>query len=49
MDRIYVTAALVPALARYEQAATGGSDHQALLLTLSTRTAAGVTPPPPLP
>ena len=48
-DRIYVSTALVPALTRYEQAATGGSDHQALLLTLAAATAAGVTPPPPLP
>jgi hypothetical protein len=49
VDRIYLTDALVPALERYEQADTGGSDHQALLLTLNTKTAAGITPPPPLP
>jgi endonuclease/exonuclease/phosphatase family metal-dependent hydrolase len=49
VDRIYLTSSLVPALERYEQAATGGSDHQALLLTLSTEAAAGITPPPPLP
>ena len=49
IDRIYLTGSLVPALERYEQAATGGSDHQALLLTLSTDAAADVTPPPPLP
>lgn len=49
VDRIYLTGSLVPALERYEQAATGGSDHQALLLTLSTDAAADVTPPPPLP
>ncbi len=49
VDRIYVTASLVPALGRYEQAATGGSDHQALLLGLSTTAAACVTPPPRLP
>lgn len=40
VDRVYVTRTLVPALASYEQAATGGSDHQALLLTLSTQAAA---------
>lgn len=39
VDRIYLTSSLVPALQRYEQAATGGSDHQALLLTLSTNAA----------
>lgn len=49
IDRIYLTGCLVPALDRYQQAATGGSDHQALLLTLRTQVAAGVTPPPPLP
>jgi len=49
VDRIHLTGSLVPALERYEQAATGGSDHQALLLTLSTQAAAGITPPPPLP
>ncbi len=49
VDRIYLTSPLVPALEHYEQAATGGSDHQALLLTLRTEAAAGVTPPPPLP
>jgi endonuclease/exonuclease/phosphatase family metal-dependent hydrolase len=49
VDRIYLTGSLVPALERYEQAATGGSDHQALLLTLRTGAAAGITPPPPLP
>ncbi len=49
VDRIYLTSSLAPALKRYEQAATGGSDHQALLLTLSTEAAADITPPPPLP
>jgi hypothetical protein len=49
VDRIYVTSALVPALERYEQAVTGGSDHQALLLSVNTATAAATTPPPPLP
>jgi endonuclease/exonuclease/phosphatase family metal-dependent hydrolase len=49
IDRIYLSGSLVPALERYEQAATGGSDHQALLLTLSTAAAASITPPPPLP
>ena len=49
VDRIYLTRALVPALAHYQQAVTGGSDHQALLLSLNTHTAAGVMPPPPLP
>ena len=49
VDRIYLTGSLVPALERYEQATTGGSDHQALLLTLSTDAAADITPPPPLP
>lgn len=44
VDRIYLTGSLVPALERYEQAATGGSDHQALLLTLRTEAAADVTP-----
>jgi endonuclease/exonuclease/phosphatase family metal-dependent hydrolase len=44
VDRIYLTSALVPALQRYEQAATGGSDHQALLLTLNTATAADIMP-----
>ena len=41
IDRIYLTSCLVPALGRYEQAATGRSDHQALLLTLHTEKAAG--------
>jgi endonuclease/exonuclease/phosphatase family metal-dependent hydrolase len=49
VDRFYLTSSLVPALERYEQAATGGSDHQALLLTLSTTAAADITAPPPLP
>lgn len=49
VDRFYLTSSLMPAVVRYEQAATGGSDHQALLLTLSTTAAAGVTPPPRLP
>jgi exonuclease III len=49
IDRIYVTSSLVPALHRYEQAATGGSDHQALMLTLGIDAAAGVTPPPAAP
>jgi len=49
IDRIYLTATLVPALEHYEQAATGGSDHQALMLTLRTEAAASLTPPPPLP
>jgi endonuclease/exonuclease/phosphatase family metal-dependent hydrolase len=49
VDRIYVTSSLVPALTAYEQAATGGSDHQALLLTLGTAAAAAAVPPPPLP
>lgn len=49
VDRIYLTGSLVPALERYEQATTGGSDHQALLLTLRPEAAADVTPPPPLP
>jgi hypothetical protein len=49
VDRIYLTNSLVPALERYEQADTGGSDHQALMLTLSTDAASGITPPPPLP
>jgi len=49
VDRLYVTGSLVPALERYEQTRTGGSDHQALLLTLNTETAATATPPPPLP
>jgi hypothetical protein len=49
VDRIYLTACLVPALERYQQAATGGSDHQALLLTLRTEAATSITPPPPLP
>ncbi len=38
-DRIYLTRSLIPALERYEQAATGGSDHNALLLTLRTEQA----------
>jgi hypothetical protein len=49
VDRIYLSRALVPALKCYQQADTGGSDHQALLLTLDVAAAAGVTPPPPLP
>jgi endonuclease/exonuclease/phosphatase family metal-dependent hydrolase len=49
VDRVYVTSALVPALARCEQAATGGSDHQALLLALDTAAAAAAEPPPAAP
>jgi endonuclease/exonuclease/phosphatase family metal-dependent hydrolase len=49
VDRVYVTSSLVPALERYEQAATGGSDHQALLLTFDTHAAATAAAPPPLP
>lgn len=49
IDRIYVTSSMVPALDCYEQAQTGGSDHQALLLTFNTAATKGVTPPPPLP
>jgi hypothetical protein len=49
VDRICVTHTLIPALERYEQADTGGSDHHALLLIPSTEAAAGVPPPPPLP
>ncbi len=39
IDRIYLTPGLIPALERYEQAATGGSDHHALLLTFRTEQA----------
>lgn len=49
IDRIYLTSSLLPALEHYEQVATGGSDHHALLLTLNTEVAAAVTPPLPLP
>jgi endonuclease/exonuclease/phosphatase family metal-dependent hydrolase len=49
VDRVYVSSALVLAVECYEQAATGGSDHQALLVTLSTHTAKAAVPPQPQP
>jgi endonuclease/exonuclease/phosphatase family metal-dependent hydrolase len=49
VDRFYLTCSLLGALAAYEQAATGGSDHQALLLSLDIPAVAGASPPPPLP
>lgn len=49
VDRIYLTRSLIPAVDRYQQQPTGGSDHQALLLTISLARAAATTPPGPLP
>ena len=49
VDRIYLTFDLTEAAAAYIQQDTGGSDHQALMLTLNTARAATAIPPGPRP
>ena len=46
IDRFYASGELERAAVRYEQAGTGGSDHQALLLILDTAAASALTPRP---
>jgi len=43
IDRFYASGGLERAAVRYEQASTGGSDHQALLLILDTAAASALT------
>jgi endonuclease/exonuclease/phosphatase family metal-dependent hydrolase len=49
IDRFYLTPGLPGAAERYIQAETCGSDHHALLLTISRREAAAITPWEPAP
>lgn len=49
IDRFYVTPELADALRAYEQRDTGGSDHQAMLLTLDAGAVAAAEPPGPVP
>jgi endonuclease/exonuclease/phosphatase family metal-dependent hydrolase len=49
VDRFYLTQPLAGAASRYEQRDTGGSDHQALLLTLDLTAAAAAVPAGPVP
>lgn len=49
IDRFYLTPGLPEAAERYIQAGTGGSDHHALLLTISRDKAAAITPEDPVP
>ncbi|HMH94342.1 MAG TPA: hypothetical protein VK586_25070 [Streptosporangiaceae bacterium] len=46
IDRLCAADGLQRAAGRYEQAPTGGSDHQALLLILDTAAASALTPRP---
>jgi endonuclease/exonuclease/phosphatase family metal-dependent hydrolase len=49
IDRFYVTPEVIPALCEYRQHETGGSDHQAILLTLTRQALAEAEPPGPVP
>jgi endonuclease/exonuclease/phosphatase family metal-dependent hydrolase len=49
IDRFYLTPGLPAAAGNYIQAETGGSDHHALLLTLSRDRTAAITPREPAP